>query len=165
MAFRLSTVGLPARDRLATTPRFVVIATILLLVAGASVLFQSRLFHRDGTFQFVPAPANPAIEEQWGIRISQLTVDADGGLVDLRYQIIDPNKALPIVEDPTKRPEIIAEDNGIDIKSALLMPPKHDLVAGRTYFILYGNVRGAVKRGRPVTIVVGDHRIEHLIAQ
>jgi hypothetical protein len=45
------------------------------------------------------------------------------------------------------------------------MPAKHDLVIGRTYYILYGNARGAIKRGRPVTVVVGDQRLEHLIAQ
>ncbi|MBI5566437.1 MAG: hypothetical protein HY870_16170, partial [Chloroflexi bacterium] len=42
---------------------------------------------------------------------------------------------------------------------------KHNLEVGRTYYILYGNVRGAVQSGDPVSIVVGDLKLEHVIVQ
>jgi hypothetical protein len=110
-------------------------------------------------------PTNPAIEAQWGIRITQIGVTADGGLVDFRYLVIDPDKALAMLQDEQALPTLTAEDSGQLVNSAALMAAKHDLAAGRTYFLLYRNTKGAIKRGTPVTVKVGDLRLEHIVAK
>jgi hypothetical protein len=107
-------------------------------------------------------PINPAIEERWGIRVTKLAVTADGGLVDFRYIVLDPDKALAMLQDAKNMPVLIAEDNGIVVKSAALMAAKHSLQPGRTYFVLYRNTRGALKHGGKATIVLGDLRLERV---
>jgi hypothetical protein len=110
-------------------------------------------------------PLSPAIEAQWGVRITQIGVTADGGLLDFRYLVIDPDKALAMLQDDKNLPVLTAEDSGLIVDSAALMAHKHDLAAGRTYFLLYRNAKGAIKRGTPVTIMIGDLRLEHAVAK
>jgi hypothetical protein len=101
-----------------------------------------------------------AIEDRWGIRILQVTATADGGLVDLRYQITDPNKAIFLYDDIGNFPKLVTEDGGVEIAINNLSH-EHDLEFGRTYFVLYRNVVGAVKPGGLVTVSVGDLSLEH----
>lgn len=142
----------------------------LVAIAIAVTLFRSA--RQSAPLSLVPPPISPAIEERWGIRVTRLAVTADGGMVDFRYQVIDPNKALALADSATQtlagsgRPlvTLVAEDTGQKVEASVPMPHKDDLVVGRTYFVLYGNTVGAIKRGRPVTIVIGDLRLEHVIA-
>ena len=60
----------------------------------------------------------------WGIRISQLTVTADGGLVDLRFFVLNLDKALAMPQDLKNAPVMIAECNGALINSTALMGHK-----------------------------------------
>jgi hypothetical protein len=111
-------------------------------------------------------PTSPqAIEERWGVRFTQIGVTADGGLIDLRFQVLDPDKALAMIDDVERLPVMVAEGSGQLVNSALPMPARHELAAGRTYFLLYRNGAGAIKPGEPVTVVVGEQRLEHLLAQ
>ncbi len=117
-----------------------------------------------------PAPGPPAmptsvaIEERWGIRISQIAVTADGGLVDVRYIVLDPDKALAMVQDVRNLPVLIAS-NGQVVNSAAMMAAKHNFAPGRTYFLLYRNTNGAIRPGDEVTLIFRDVRLEHVIAQ
>jgi hypothetical protein len=106
-----------------------------------------------------------AIEERWGVRFTQVGVTADGGMIDLRFQVLDPDKALAMIDDVERLPVMVAEGSGQLVNSALPMPARHELAAGRTYFLLYRNGAGAIKPGEPVTVVVGEQRLEHLLAQ
>ena len=110
------------------------------------------------------------LAQRWGIRITQIAATADGGMVDFRYQVIDPEKALQLVQEDDKGnlpdlPLLMAENSGMVVNSAAQMPSKHTLQAGIIYFLLYRNAAGAVKRGTPVTVVIGDQRIEHIVAR
>jgi hypothetical protein len=115
---------------------------------------------------------SPLIEERYGVRVSQLSVTADGGMLDFRYLVLDPNKAIELADNPsqvlngTSAPlvRLIAEDDGTQLQATLPMPHKDALIVGRSYFVLFGNNHGAVKSGRPVTIVIGDLRLEHVVA-
>jgi hypothetical protein len=102
-----------------------------------------------------------AIADRLGIRINKVVVTADGGLVDLRYQVIDPDKAVFLFDNLDVVPKLIA-DNGEEIRLESL-PHRHDVYAGLAYFILYRNVKNSVKPGSQVTVVVGDDlRLEHV---
>ena len=110
-------------------------------------------------------PINSEIEARWGIRITQIGVTADGGMVDFRYIVLDPDKALAMLQDLKNLPTLTAEDSGMVVSSAALMAPKHNLTAGRTYFLLYRNTRGAIKPGGAVSVVFDDLRLEHVVAK
>jgi hypothetical protein len=110
-------------------------------------------------------PFNPAIEQQWGVRVTQIGVTADGGMVDFRYVVLDPDKALAMQQDVNKLPVLVAEDSGTLVNSASLMGAKHTLNPGETYFLLYRNTKGAIKSGTPVTVKFGDLTLEHVVAK
>jgi hypothetical protein len=117
---------------------------------------------------FGPSPGSAvdmsAIEQQWGIRLTQIGVTADGGLVDIRYQVVDADKALSFLDRPANMPVLIAEDTNVTVRATAMMPMRHDVQAGRTYFILYRNTGGAIHRGGMVTVAFGTMRLEHLVA-
>lgn len=118
------------------------------------------------------------LEEEYGIRLTLVAVTAGGGMVDVRYRIIDPEKATKLVdpEDGGIMPMLHVQDElCTDIgryaqyAQTLLMPDSHmrtqKLVADRMYFTLIPNTRGVVHRGTSVIVVFGDVAIEPTLAQ
>ena len=106
-----------------------------------------------------------AIEERWGIRVSQVAVTADGCLVDFRYAVIDPDKALAMLSEPSNLPALMVEDSGAMVTSLATQGQKHNLRPGHTYFLLYRNTGGALRRGGQVTVIFGDLRLTHIAVQ
>ena len=139
---------------------------ILLIAVGAGAFFLARGGQAP---QRAPAastmPVNPQIEQQWGVRVTQIGVTADGGMVDFRYIVLDPDKALAMQQDVNKLPVLVAEDSGTLINSAAAMTAKHNLDPGTTYFLLYRNTGGAIKPGSQVTVKFGDLTLEHMVAK
>ena len=78
-------------------------------------------------------PINSAIEDKWVVRVAQIGVTADGGLVDFRYITLDPDKALAMVQDIKILPVLVAEDSGTVVNSAAMMAEEHNFNPGRTY--------------------------------
>ena len=110
------------------------------------------------------ALAQAAFEEETGIRIIRVAMTAGGGMVDLQYQVVDPDKSL-IVHDDDKPPALIEESTGW-----LFATPFHDhsyreLHTAVTYHELITNGDGLLERGSKVTLTVGEARLEHLRVQ
>jgi|GEM_PF-476165 len=103
--------------------------------------------------------------DQTGVRIVLVALSAGGGMIDLRYQVIDPDKAL-IVHDEDTPITIIDEASGAALKT-LWMDHGHEreLHAGVTYPNLILNVGGVLKPGSRVMIAIGDARLEGVIVQ
>jgi hypothetical protein len=161
-----------ARSR--PTGRFLV--TALLLVAVAAGVFGLRIAASRGLlpqganpFQPAPAaarpaapPANPAIEEAWGIRFTAVNLLADGGIVEIRYEVVDATKGGRIHLDSTLKdlPRLDVEGTSATITSRDLMFHIHRGMGvhdeGRAYSIVYGNANGVVKPGAAVTVVMSD---------
>ena len=156
------TLDLPSGSRVASRPVIRFIA-ILLVVAAALVVARLTLFAPAPPAGGIPT--NPAFEQAYGVRLTQLAVSADGGLVDVRFLVLDPVKAAQLTADATAIPRLIVEETGAVVQSAALMGAKHDLRAGRTSFLLYRNTAGAIRRGTLVTIAFGDLRVEHVVAE
>lgn len=111
------------------------------------------------------APATPAqIEATWGIRVTQLVVTGDGGMVDFRFVVVDPEKAGPLMTT-AKRPRLIVEDTGAAVDSLYHGGHGGDLLPGQTHFLLYNNTGGAIQSGVAVSVLLGDLRLEHVIAK
>ena len=112
------------------------------------------------------------IEEQWGVRIESIRTSAAGNLLDFRYRIIDPDKALPLVERKNK-PYLIDQESGktLGVPSGAKIGPLRQTVRygkpkeDRIYFVLFGNPGGFVKPGNKVTVVIGDFRVEDLVVE
>ncbi len=105
------------------------------------------------------------LEEQYGIRMTLVAVTAAGGLVDIRYIVIDPEKAaLLATEEDGIMPMVYVEQDDM-----MLMPDAHmrtqKLIAGRMYFSLIPNAQNVVKRGSSVIVVFNDIALEPMITQ
>ncbi len=139
---------------------------ILLIAVGIGAFLLARGWTPAPTVSPSGAiPINPAIEAKWGVRVTQIGVTADGGMVDFRYLVLDPDKALALVDNLKNVPVLLAENSGTSVNSAALMPAKHNLNPGQTYFFLYRNTNGAIKPGTPVTVKFGDLNLEHVVAR
>jgi hypothetical protein len=109
-------------------------------------------------------PAPSALETQTGIQVAHVGLTAQGGLVDARFKVLDADKARKLLANPANAPVLIAGD------TAPLMAPHNALKGarfskGQIFYILYPNVRGAVKAGEPVTVAMGPVRLGPVKAQ
>ncbi len=118
--------------------------------------------HAIKIVQKLPPPS--ALETQYGIQIAHVGLTASGGLVDLRFKVLDAAKAGALLGNPANTPMLIAGD------MPPLMPP-HKALHGARYgqgqlvYILYPNMRGAIKPGVEVMVAMGDVRLGPVTAQ
>jgi hypothetical protein len=110
----------------------------------------------------VPAPAAPAIEARFGIRITQIGLTADGGMLDMRFVAIDPDLAAQLSHGSKVPLRLVVEDGNKLLDSEAMAPHGGALHAGSTYFTLFRNDGGLVRHGSRVTLLVGSLRLEHL---
>ncbi len=146
--------------------RWIAAAIVLaLLLSGAGYkAWRTHLASdvRNGT----TAVSTDGMAARYGIKVDLLAVTAAGGLVELRYQVVDPDKAAPLVHDPDLSPALVSESTGQTLRMS--SPPHHhgqDLQLGGTYFFLMANTQGALTKGDEVTLVIGDARLEHVEMQ
>jgi hypothetical protein len=152
----------PSRPRQRRWRAWAVIGLALVLVGGLAahaLTNRGAADVRDGT-ELVTAEGMAA---RAGIDVSLIAVTAAGGLVEFRYQVVDPDKADRLVHDPTMRPIIVAEDTGATLVLSE-RPHQHaaELELGGTYFFLHANASNALHEGSRVTLVIGDARLEHV---
>jgi len=105
-------------------------------------------------------PAKPTLDERSGVDQLRIHRTAGGHLLDLRYRVVDPQRAT----------SLLAKDNTaylVDEKSGRRLPvpstPKAGSLrakgvprAGRSYFALFTNPGGLVRRGDQVSVVLGE---------
>lgn len=125
----------------------------------------------EGRAQASPAPVPSApqspIGDQWGIQVDSVRLSGHGHIVIFRYRVIDPIKALTVINPQTK-PRIIEQESGSQLSvpnlrmiGSFRQTPRK-LIPGRTYFVAFAN-NGAVRNGSKVTVVLGDLKIENLV--
>lgn len=104
-------------------------------------------------------PSSAAIEARYGVRFVQLDVLAAGGLVELRYLVLDPDLATAF-HDPTGAhlPHVVTR-SGAELRETPFHSHSTAQAPGATYSILFRNDGGAVVRGDRVAIAVGDLRL------
>ena len=145
-------------------PRFALIGGTAVAVALVAAVLVTSLRSSPGG-SVVPA-VSPAVETAWGVRATQLATSADRGLVDFRFIVLDADKAFNMFQDVSNLPVLRVEGSNKVLRSVVSMAAKHDLAAGRTYFLLYRDDEGAVKRGSRVTIQFHDgSKIEHVVTR
>ena len=109
-------------------------------------------------------PSSAEIEEKFGVRFSYVAVTADGGMVELRYRVIDEGKAANFGHYTETSPMLVAEDSGKVVDVTIMGLHNHRVEPGRTYYVLYRNTGNAIQSHRPVTIAIGDMKLKHAVA-
>jgi len=109
-------------------------------------------------------PTNAAIEAQWGVRISRVAVTADGGIVDVRFVVLDPDKAIAMMS-PANLPVLHPADAQVVVDQVAQMAVRHDMNPGQTYFLLYQNAGGAVHPGGRLSITFGGLVLPDVVAE
>jgi hypothetical protein len=132
------------------------------LTAAAYLLVANS---RDGATTDPLPLSTAAFEEVTGVEIVQVAVSGGGGILDLRYRVLDPDKAT-LVHDPDNPPRLIHETTG-QVASRPWMQHSRgkELHAAVTYFELLYNPGGVVKRGDAVTVAIGEARLAHVVVQ
>jgi hypothetical protein len=107
-------------------------------------------------------PHDGQLESATGVRFTQAAVVADGGLVELRYVVLDAQKASAFQNDTAHPPTLRNEHSGKVASRAALMKQGHELRPGQTYYLLYLNAQGAIKRGDKISIDAGQRHLQHV---
>ena len=119
-----------------------------------------------------PIDERSETEKKWGVEVIGVRLSAGGYILDFRYRIIAPERAVSLV-DRRRKPYLIDRKTGARFtvpnptkvgplrQTAKYGKPKAD----RTYFILFANPGRFIKRNRPVDVVIGDFRASNLIVE
>jgi hypothetical protein len=156
----------PPTPRTRRRPRRIVIALLVGVLALGGLGAKAWWDHVSSDVRHGTSAVDvDGMAARYGIHVDLLAVTAAGGLVELRYQVVDPDKAAPLVHDPDLSPALVVERTGATLK--MQSPPHHhgtDLQLGGSYFFLMANTRNAVHQGDRVTLVIGHARLEHVVA-
>jgi hypothetical protein len=112
-----------------------------------------------------PSVSASGLAERSGVRLVRVAVTGGGGLLDLRYQVVDPSKAVTVHEARTP-PAIIDERTGLVLNRLLMGHAHHgQLKAAVSYYLVFENTGNWVHRGSEVTVLLGDAQVEHVVVK
>jgi hypothetical protein len=183
-------------------------AMITMLVAGAMVLvragpaaagsvaapsrhpsaMEQRADHHHSRAVSTTATAPTALEEQWGIKVSSVTLANAASAVDVRYVVLSPEKTTMLnganaevylidQASGTKLPMITAaptSDSGAmpsrSVRNMMRLagrfpPPSSRLTAGGVYSVKIPNWESILTSGATVALVVGGVRVDNLVVE
>ena len=113
----------------------------------------------------IPMVSAAGLAQRSGVRLTRLAVTGAGGLIDLRYQVIDPDKANA-VHDRRTPPLLVDEQDGLIVRELLMGHMHHgQLKAGQTYYLIFVNPGNLVRSGSQVTVQLGNARVAHVRVQ
>ena len=112
-----------------------------------------------------PSVSASDLAERSGVRLIRVAVTGGGGLLDLRYQVVDPNKAVTVHEAQTP-PAIIDERTGLVLNRLLMGHAHHgQLKPAVSYYLVFENTGNWVHRGSEVTVLLGRAQVEHVVVE
>ena len=86
------------------------------------------------------AVARPRSSARSGVRVTRVAVSGGGGLVDLRYQVLDPGAAAARSTTRATPPQLVDERTGV-LVNELFMGHSHSgpFKAAETYYLVFDN--------------------------
>ena len=99
------------------------------------------------------------MEAVTGIRILSAHVEGDGGIIDIRYQVLDPAKANVVEGDPTNTPALQPDGTTDTLTNTAAMRKGHERREAGTYFLLYYDRGGLVKSGDFIDVNFGGQTL------
>jgi hypothetical protein len=144
---------------------------LLLGVAGlavaAAVPLAVAVLHRSPakSAQGTPMVSRSGLVQRSGVRIVRVAVSGGGGLVDLRYQVLDSEKAASV--HSTTTPPLVVDERSGAVINRLFMGHIHNQKpkVGLTYYLLFDNPGDVVRPGNRVTVQLGDARLAHVVVR
>jgi len=128
----------------------------VLIVLGMAVLGWTQ---RADAGQKPKMPTSSKFESKSGIRITRISVVGDGGLVDVRFVVLDPQKAHRYLGDKYNGQDSKKDPRAVDaptlrdgakravLKDVASMHQHDDFTPGQAYYLLYLNPNGAIEPG------------------
>jgi hypothetical protein len=112
-----------------------------------------------------PAVTPAQLAQRSGVQVTEVAVSGDGGLIDLRYRVMDPDAAAAL-HDPSTPPAVVDERTGLVVHT-LLMNHAHvgAFKAGVTYYLVFDNPGNLLQSGQRVSVLLGNARLEHVVLQ
>jgi hypothetical protein len=140
----------------------VVVAVLVLWVSHAFDGGAKRTADKVPVSWQRPVVTADGLVQQSGVKITQVAVTGDGGLVDLRFKVVEPERANA-VHDPTTPPAVVDEESGLVVHE-LFMDHSHNgpYKAGVTYYLVFVNPGNWVHHGSRVSVMLGDAQVEHV---
>lgn len=145
------------------------LGVLLVVAAVVTVSWATRGSHRPAAAADPPPtwqrPGGSAADllQRSGVRIVRVAVSGGGGLIDVRYQVVDPEKAAAVHAAGTP-PAVVDERSGLVLRD-LYMNHAHNgpLKAAVTYYLVFENPGGWIRRGSTVAILLGDAQVDHVV--
>ena len=145
-------------------PLLIAIILVLLLALGLYGYNAYRAFQSPQPGEAVTITQSD-LEANYGLRVQLVAVTAAGGLVDLRLQFVDAEKAKAFLDDPANYPALRVGNDLVLRTSQEGAEQDIQYENGKTIFLLYPNAQNVVKPGDPVNIVLGDLQVEAIQAK
>jgi hypothetical protein len=143
-----------AARKTAWSPWMTAVTAVLVLAVGLMGLTQQADAAKPREHR--PVAINSKFEAKTGIRITRISVVADRGLVDVRFVVLDPQKANRFVGDGDHTgagknrqspPKLRSAKRKAIVAQLASMRSRNAFQAGQTYFLLYLNPNGKVRQG------------------
>jgi hypothetical protein len=151
--------GASSRRRLSRP--WLAVGVALLLATGGLVAYRtsgSASADKPGT------PVSAAVlESKYGTRIDLVALTALGGLVQLRFTVLDKTKAETLFQVAENMPSLIAEPSGKVLHAPTGMRHHLNLLDGGSYFVLFANSGNALSGGTQVSVQIDNVKLEHLV--
>lgn len=112
-----------------------------------------------------PLPPPTPAEQRCGVQVVRVAVTAAGGLVELRFRILDAAKARERIMDPGSPPLLIPEGGEYSLQAPRQALRHLRFVDGVANYILYPNARSAVKPGTQVVVALAGQRLDPVTAE
>ena len=137
----------------------VLVVGVIALMGGILVLRGWRP-SADGPLKM---PTSPQMESEFGVRFTSVDVTAAGGMIQLRYQVLDTPKTA-VVHDPATAPYVV-DKNGKKYADPGMVGHTHVgplKAAGTSDFILLANSGAGIHHGDVVTIKFGKYELRNV---
>jgi hypothetical protein len=124
----------------------------------------------SSTGQSPSTPAAVKQDEKSGIRIERVSLSASGLMIDLRYRVVDLQRAKELL---TRQAKVFLVDQ---VSGHLFPVPRMAKVGrllqfpgqgdeNRVYWIFFNNPGGLVKTGSKVSLIIDDQKFEDIVVR
>lgn len=147
--------------------KFAIIAIILIvLVLGGLFTYINLQMRTASSLPQTTQISLSTLEENYGLRVDLIGVTAAGGLVDLRFKVLDAEKAKKLLKDSKSLPQLVVADSGAILNTSEdSQSQEMKLENDGNLFLLFPNAGNALKPGSPVMVRFGDISLEPIIAK
>jgi hypothetical protein len=144
--------------------RWTMRVVIVLLALAFALSLGYRLSSPAQAKRHYAVPQNSTMESKLGVRFVAAQLVGDGGIISLRYQVLDLQKAYSFAND-VHHPPVLHDENRSQktaVYRTAIMPPSHNIRPGETYTLIYFNNGRTVHRGDLIQVDAGGGRLVHV---